>query len=277
MRDRGLRETQMKFAISTLGCPAWDVERVAEAAKTYGYQGVELRVYQGEVISADMPGEERRQVRQVFERRGVDICCVSASTRFSSSDASERAKQEDELRRYVDLANDLGAPLVRTFGGMLPPNTPEETVFAYAGESLQRVAERVGNEGARIVLETHDAFSSGRTVSAVLQHVPSATVGALWDTHHPYRTGESAEETYGLLAERLYHIHVKDARRQGDGWQLVLLGEGEVPVREVLRTLAQHGYDGWISVEWEKMWHPEIEDPDVAFPQHLRKMQEYLA
>ena len=267
----------MKFAISTLGCPAWDVERVAEAAKTYGYQGVELRVYQGEVISADMPGEERRQVRQVFERRGVDICCVSASTRFSSSDASERAKQEDELRRYVDLANDLGAPLVRTFGGMLPPNTPEETVFAYAGESLQRVAERVGNEGARIVLETHDAFSSGRTVSAVLQHVPSATVGALWDTHHPYRTGESAEETYGLLAERLYHIHVKDARRQGDGWQLVLLGEGEVPVREVLRTLAQHGYDGWISVEWEKMWHPEIEDPDVAFPQHLRKMQEYLA
>lgn len=267
----------MKFAFSTLGCPAWDVDRVVAAAAEYGYEGVELRIYKGEVIPADLPADERRQVRQLFADRGVAICCVSASTRFASADASERAQQEDELRRYVELANDLGAPLVRTFGGNMPPDVPEATVFAYVAESLQRVAERVGESGARIVLETHDAFSSGRAVAAVLGRVPSRAVGALWDTHHPYRTGETADETYNLLASRLYHTHVKDARRKGDGWQLVLLGEGEVPVREVLTTLQRRGYDGWICVEWEKMWHPEIEEPEVAFPQHLRVMREYLS
>jgi sugar phosphate isomerase/epimerase len=49
----------------------------------------------------------------------------------------------------------------------------------------------------------------------------------------------------------------------------VLLGHGEVPVREMLALLAGGGYQGWVSVEWEKRWHPEIEEPQVALPQHL--------
>jgi fatty-acyl-CoA synthase len=51
--------------------------------------------------------------------------------------------------------------------------------------------------------------------------------------------------------------------------QLVLLGEGEVPVRDMLRALARRGYAGWVSVEWEKKWHPEIPDPEIALPQHI--------
>jgi fatty-acyl-CoA synthase len=61
-----------------------------------------------------------------------------------------------------------------------------------------------------------------------------------------------------------------------DGWQLVLLGEGEVPVREMLGLLAAGGYPGWISVEWEKRWHPEIEPPEVALPQHLAVLRPWI-
>ena len=57
----------------------------------------------------------------------------------------------------------------------------------------------------------------------------------------------------------------------------MLLGEGEVPVKEALHTWAEHGYDGFVCVEWEKKWHPEIEEPDIAFPQHARVLREYLA
>jgi sugar phosphate isomerase/epimerase len=49
----------------------------------------------------------------------------------------------------------------------------------------------------------------------------------------------------------------------------VLLGEGEVPVRDMLALLSDGGYQGWTSVEWEKRWHPEIAEPELALPQHL--------
>jgi sugar phosphate isomerase/epimerase len=91
--------------------------------------------------------------------------------------------------------------------------------------------------------------------------------------------GESPAEVYEHLGSRVLHVQVKDARRSAGhkgGWQLVLLGEGEVPVREIIRLLSVGGYGGYISVEWEKYWHPEIEAPEIALPQHLKVLKEWV-
>ena len=107
--------------------------------------------------------------------------------------------------------------------------------------------------------------------------MPSDLVGAVWDSHHPHRMGETPAEVYANLGPRILLAQVKDARRAPDGdWRLVLLGAGEVPVREMLGLLAAGGYPHWISVEWEKRWHPEIEDPEVALPQHLDLLTAWL-
>jgi fatty-acyl-CoA synthase len=92
--------------------------------------------------------------------------------------------------------------------------------------------------------------------------------------------GETAQQTWDYIGERMVHTHVKDAVRdpsERTGWKLVLLGEGEVPVKEAIATWARHGYDSYVCVEWEKKWHPEIPEPEVAFPQHIKVLREYLA
>jgi sugar phosphate isomerase/epimerase len=116
-------------------------------------------------------------------------------------------------------------------------------------------------------------------VAELLATVDSPWVGAVWDSHHPHRMGESPAQVYQALGGRILLAQVKDARRdaaRADGWQLTLLGEGEVPVRDMLGLLTAGGYRGWISVEWEKRWHPEIEEPEVALPQHLKLLSSWL-
>jgi len=82
--------------------------------------------------------------------------------------------------------------------------------------------------------------------------------------------GELTAQVYANLGRRILLTQIKDARRgPDDDWRLVLLGEGEVPVRQMLALLAAGGYPHWISVEWEKRWHPGIEGPEIALPQHL--------
>jgi hypothetical protein len=44
----------------------------------------------------------------------------------------------------------------------------------------------------------------------------------------------------------------------------------------MIRLLAAGGYAGYISVEWEKYWHPDIEEPQIALPQHLKVLQEWV-
>ena len=69
---------------------------------------------------------------------------------------------------------------------------------------------------------------------------------------------------------------MKDGRRTADGWQLLLLGEGQIPVKDTLRLLKERGYADFISVEWEKKWHPELAEPEIAYPQHIALLREYV-
>ena len=71
---------------------------------------------------------------------------------------------------------------------------------------------------------------------------------------------------------------MKDARRRKDGsWELKLMGEGEVPCREILDMIAARGYNGFICAESEKKWRPESEEPEIALPQHARVLREWIA
>ena len=196
-------------------------------------------------------------------------------------DSSIRLTGEDpgpDLRRFLELASDWESPLVRVFGGALAADRAErqEQLRAAAGvlEASVPLARRLG---VAIGVETHDDFSASSVVASLLAMADPEWVGAVWDSHHPYRVGESAADVYANLGRRILLAQVKDARRRpGGDWELVLLGEGEVPVREMLGLLAAGGYQGWISVEWEKRWHPEIAEPQVALPQHLRMLAEWM-
>jgi sugar phosphate isomerase/epimerase len=90
--------------------------------------------------------------------------------------------------------------------------------------------------------------------------------------------GEDIETTWRVLGPRIKHVHIKDGVRRADGsWQLVLLGKGEVPCRAVVELLHREGYQGYIAAEWEKKWHPEIEEPEVALPQHAETLRSWFA
>jgi sugar phosphate isomerase/epimerase len=274
-----IKEAQaLKFGLSTLGCPAWSLERVAEAAIEYGYDGVELRLLDGEIISPSLLQANRGRIIRLFGSGKPGVVGLGTSVRFTSADAEERAALAAELRQFIAIAGELGIPLVRVFGGNVVDVASDE-------EAVPRVAEGIGSciveaerAGVIIALETHDDFSRSAMVARALAEVPSRAAGALWDVHHPYRMGEPVAEVWKNLASRLVHVHLKDARRRADGaWDLVLMGEGEVPCREILRALVMRNYDGFVVAEWEKKWHPKIEEPEIAFPQHLEVMRRWIA
>ena len=149
-----------------------------------------------------------------------------------------------------------------------------------AARTLTEAAAIAEQLGVGIGVETHDGFSASAVLAELLGLVGSPSVGAVWDSHHPHRMGERPEKVYENIGNRLLLAQVKDARRsleEPSGWELVLLGEGEVPVRRLYATLVENGYGGAISVEWEKAWHLDIEEPEVALPQHIRVLEEWKA
>lgn len=271
----------MKIAFTTLACPSWTIHETVEAGVRLGYDGLELRLLDGEVL--DPVADERKIAHavQVAREASLPVCAFDTSCRFNLRDPVDRRRQVEELLAWIRLAGRHGVPVVRVFGGDREPGdcASEEEANTWIVGSLQQAVPATEREGVTVALETHDDFSSARRLAAVLAEVPSPHVGALWDSHHPYRMGESADEVIVLLGERIVHVHVKDARRVGpdeSDWQLVLLGEGEVPVRQQLEALRRIGYEGYVSIEWEKKWHPELAEPEVALSEGIAWLRAQL-
>ncbi|HEX4527179.1 MAG TPA: sugar phosphate isomerase/epimerase family protein [Gaiellaceae bacterium] len=252
-----------RIAFSNLAAPGWTLERTLEAVGEYGYDGLELRLLDGEPIDpASVDAETRRGVGKALARTAVTL--VSLDTSIELARPFERG-----LPAALELASDWGAPTVRVFGGEAP-------ALHEIARRLEPALDRAEQLGVTIALETHDSFASAALVAELLQRVGIERFAALWDVHHPYRVGESPEEVVRALGASIHLVHVKDARRRGDGWELVPLGDGEVPVRESLAALHAAGYDGWLTVEWEKRWHPELDEPEVALPRDLETLQRWL-
>jgi sugar phosphate isomerase/epimerase len=264
----------LRVAFSTLAFPDASLATATSLGRSWGYAGVELRLIDGELIDPWMPAAARAEVKRTVAAAGLPIVAVDSSIRLTGDDPGP------ELRRFLELASDWESPFMRVFGGALRDDEPARRAQLEAAarvlEAAVPLAERLG---VAVGVETHDAFSASCVVAELLAMVGSGSVGAVWDSHHPHRVGERPAEVYQNIGARVLLAQVKDARRAAareDGWQLVLLGEGEVPVREMLGLLTAGGYQGWISVEWEKRWHPEIEEPEVALPQHLKLLDTWM-
>lgn len=266
----------MKLAFTTLACPGWSAARVIEAAREYGYEGVEWRLLDGEVIDPIRDAEWLAEAVARCRAAGIEVPALDSSCRFNLLDAVERDAQIEGLRRWIALAQRVAVPVIRVFGGADPAGSPLEDGTERVAEALALVATDAEVAGVTVALETHDGFSAASRVALVLDRAPYVSLGALWDSHHPARMGESPAQVLDLLGTRIAHVHVKDARRigEGDNWQLVGLGDGELPLRAMLDALAARGYDGWVSLEWEKKWHPELAEPEVALPAAARWLRE---
>ncbi|MGI5155197.1 sugar phosphate isomerase/epimerase family protein [Microbispora sp. CA-102843] len=236
------------LAFSTLGMPGAPVGEVIATASRYGCAGVELRCADGEIISPDTPAGELREVARAFAAAGVEVVAVCSYTRVARPDGDPVA----EVLRHVEIAEALGSPYVRVFGGVEGQAGPA----AAATRRLAEVADRLPDNGVDVLLETHDVFLTGEAIAGVLAGVGSPRVGALWDVVNPWRAGEAAPATADALAPYLRHVQIKDAASPTD-LAPVLPGKGAVGVPGVLAELDRIGYSGYLALEWERVWYPD--------------------
>lgn len=211
----------------------------------------------GAPISGAIPASERARVRRVLARARLPVVALDSSVRVAAS--PDAATALGELRLMLELACEWEAPVVRVFGGDWDAGRAREAAIAQAREVMGEAADMARRLGVTVALETHDRFSDVALAAEVLAGLPS-TAAAVWDFAH----APDAGQVMSVLEGRIVHVHVKDRRADGT---LTLLGDGDVPVRSCIDALAEAGYAGWVSVEWEKHWHPELEEPEIALPQ----------
>ena len=268
----------LPIGFSTLGCPNWDWLKILNFAQQNGFAAIELRGLQG---AMDLPARPEfspdriAQSRKEVAAHGLRISCVSSSANMHDTDLEKHEEQLADARRFIELASQLGAPYVRVFGNKIVG--PRDQALQHIAKSLRQLGDYAGPKDVMVIIESHGDFTDSPTLRAILEQADCPHVGLLWDAHHTYVSGkEDPALTVGQLKKYIHHTHLKDSRKQADDVHYVLTGRGEVPVQRQVQLLVENGYTGSYSFEWEKVWHPEIEEPEIAFPDFARVITQYL-
>ena len=268
----------MKISFTTLSCPDWSWDKILDEAARLGYDGIEVRGADGEMFLPKARPFLPENIKETIEKlkaMGLEITDLGSSCEFQ--DPEKYNQYVDEGKAYIDLAQTLGVPYVRIFGNKIPDPAKKEETLERIASGVKELCSYCEGKNVTILLETHGDFPDLSNMMPVLEKVNSPYLGVLWDMDHTYRWyGEDIMEFFSKTSKYIKHVHVKDSKKIGDKFELCKVGEGDVPIGKFIGLLKESGYNGYLSLEWEKKWVPSLAEPEFVIPAYIEFIKNYL-
>ncbi len=267
----------MKISFSTLACPDFDWTDIYSMAKDLGYDGIEIRGLGQDIFAVKArPFTEKHLPATIKKLKDIDLEIPCLSSGCALKDKENEAETISEITSYIELADKLGSPYIRILGDK-EPMPVDEVDDDYVASVLTKLADIAKEKcGVTLLVETNGVYADTKRLRALLDKVGRSEVAALWDMHHPYRYfGESAADTIANLGTYIRYCHVKDSVMADGKLQYKLMGEGDMPLQDMLDSLKATGYEGYVSLEWVKRWSNNLCDAGIVFPQYMNFMAPY--
>ena len=252
----------MKLSFSTRGWSHLSWEEWLAAGVDMRFEGVEIYNLPHVPALTEKSGPFHKYniaatVRHMHEKK-LSIPCFDTSCDLSAEDAGSVAL----VKQLIQVAKQAEVPYV----SVVALQDKEELVRDRLTELL-RDAETAG---VTILVKTSGIFADTARLRAMMDDFACDYLAALWDVQHPYRDcEESADTTIKNLGAYVKHVHLRDS---DDKETYNLIGEGTMPVADIMRALSSIDYDGFISLEWKTDWMEDLPDHEVIFTHFVNYM-----
>ena len=248
----------MRLSFSTNYWPGSFREKMETAAQ-YGFKGLELHSI------AETEGESLGALYHSLIALKLSVPCLDLTADVGI--ATQCAAALQELDEAITVMQKLRIPFLRLRA------SEGENAFTTTKNFLYAALNKAEQNGITLLIETVGAFADTAKLRDLLGLFSSDSLGALWDVHQPYHVcGENPEDTIRNLGAFVRHVHVKDAT---DKDSYCLLGEGKLPMGEVMDALRSVNYSGFVSLEWDPAWAEELGDMDLVFTHFVNFMSRY--
>jgi len=267
----------MKVGFSTLGCPDFSWADIYSMASDLNFNGIEIRGLGDDIFAVNAKPFTDSQLPKTINKLhslNLEISCLASGCALKNKEDYD--KNISEITQYIVLAKKLGTPFVRVLGDLEPePNGEVDDDFVIA--ALKLLGTIAQGFGVCLLVETNGVYADTARLKALLDKVNMISVAALWDVHHTYRhMGETPVQSVTNLNRYIKNVHVKDSVIKNGKVTYRMMGEGDLPIIDMLDELNKIDYDGYVSLEWVKRWSNELGDAGVVFPQFANYMSSYI-
>ena len=262
----------MKFSFSTRGWHDNTFDEFLEVAQNLKFDGVELHNVYNRLFT-DKNGafhdySSASTMRKLYENK-LAIPCIDCLT-----DISALAKREDaldEIKRCHNIALNLKIPFVR-----IKSVSSDENAYANAKSLIEEVLPAFEETSVVLLLETSGIFADTAVLREMMDEFASDNLAVLWNTSACYfQNGQSAEVVIKNLGAYVAHVQITDGNKTADGIDYCLVGEGELPIADIMLALRSVNYNGYISLVWDPMWCEDLSDLEIILSQFINYMKQF--
>lgn len=208
-------------------------------------------------------------LRAALAETGMSIACYDIAADLAAAEPARRAAVVAGVEVACQRAAALGAPHVLLIPTAPSPEQPVAAVRQAVGDGLRAclpAIQRLGLTASLPNLGELAAYYGQLDVVASLLEAAGPELGLTYDVGNWLLAGADPLLALEQLGPRIRHVHLKDwlvepdAGRPDQGGFLGLdgrrylstaLGEGRVDLAGALAGLHRHGYNGYLSIEYE--------------------------
>ena len=246
-----------------------DLERNIANITELGYDGVELAVRDPDIL--DLPALEATlgASQLTVPAIGTGQAYGEEGLSLTSPDPGIRRKAIERIKAQMRLADRLGAVVILgLIRGKTTAGDKSGKVEQWLIDGLKECAEN--RDAVRLAIEPINRYETDlvNTVASglkLLDRVNRENVGLLLDTFHMNIEEPNLTASIEKSWERLFHFHIADSNR----WYP---GAGHIDFGEILETLDQISYSGFVSAEILP-----LPDPDTAAEKTIENMRAFTA
>ncbi|MBI1770613.1 MAG: sugar phosphate isomerase/epimerase [Bacteroidetes bacterium] len=268
------------LSFSTLGCPDWTFRQIVDFAEQHHYQGIEVRGILRQLDLTQCAEFNKQNIAatlRLMEDKNLRFVDLGSSATLHFPESIERKKNLDEAKRFIDLAQKLKCPYIRVFPNNFPKDQEKNATMELIANGLLELGNYAKGSNVIVLIESHGDLVVIEDLEKIMKAAEHKNVGMIWDVTNMWtKTKEAPSAVFNKLKKYIRHTHIKDAKIVDGKIEYVLLGQGEVPIFEAIDVLFNDGYSGYYCFEWEKLWHPELEAPEIAIADYVQAMTKHF-
>ncbi|MDQ0338565.1 sugar phosphate isomerase/epimerase [Caldalkalibacillus uzonensis] len=230
-----------------------DLQEVIQFARKFDLDALELRSVNDKVIH-QLTHEEIDRIDQQVKAAGLRICALSTPLFKCELSEKEVGEHLEMLHRIAEIAQHLQARIIRGFSFWSRKEVDWSRAFDRIIRHFERVVPVLEKYGLIMALEFDPAVyaHNARKVRKIIDSIDSPHIQGLYDPGNDIWDPEGEipfPDGYEHLANKICHIHLKDAVKSPEGVQAVAIGKGEVDYRGLFKRLQADRYKGYLVVE----------------------------
>ena len=215
-----------------------------QAAAECGSTGVQFDL-RDELPPTALTESGRRDLRHLLDELGLQVAGATFPLRRSLTDEYELDRRIAALKQAMSWAFNLSARVLTFRIGHLPidQNDPQTVVLREILDDLARHANHVG-----VTLAISPGRESAAELNQTLSAVQSGPLGVDFDPAQFAMAGHDPVAALRTLHALTYHVQLRDGFAELDGGGAeTAVGQGSVPWIEMLATLGEIEYSGWLT------------------------------